>query len=170
MAEPPHCTRGLCPLPYLLLRHLLVGEELVNFPVVLEAPGKEEDCRSQPCRHPSSHTQPRTQWDTRPAALGQLACDSGSSVTSQHRARTQLKTSQILGSQLVLLLPPHTHQGIFSSHMRSDRTQGCVFPGDKALPQGQIGICRRWHAMPPKTRVHTPAGPPCPPVRCTHSI
>lgn len=39
-----HCTRGLCPLPYLLLRHLLVGEELVNFPVVLEAPGKEEDC------------------------------------------------------------------------------------------------------------------------------
>lgn len=43
MVEPPHCACGFCPHPYLLFRHLLVGKELVNFPVVLEAPGKEED-------------------------------------------------------------------------------------------------------------------------------
>lgn len=57
MAELPYCTRGLRPLPYLLLRHLLVGEELVNFPVVLEAPGKEEDSAAH---HPAPSLQPHS--------------------------------------------------------------------------------------------------------------
>lgn len=57
MAEPLHFTQGLCPLPYLLLRHLLVGEELINFPVVLEAPGKEEDHAAY---HPAPSLQPHS--------------------------------------------------------------------------------------------------------------
>lgn len=57
MAETLHFTQGLCPLPYLLLRHLLVGEELVNFPVVLEAPGKEKD---HAAHHPAPSLQPHS--------------------------------------------------------------------------------------------------------------
>lgn len=184
-AEPLHFTQALCPLPYLFLRHLLVGKELVNFPVVLEAPGKEEDqpCSSPPCAiHPSSHTATnsvscKASRSTVRTAHRHHVCDSGSSVTSQHRARDQNQPDPVQSTCLIAI----SHLGMCNSHVRSTGHKGVFSQVTKPCglsiqleytlwPQGQVGICRRWHPMPPRTSVHTPAGPPCPPVRHTHSI
>lgn len=95
--SPRSAVGSGCPLPYLLLRDLLVGKELVYFPVVLEAPGKEEQCSSQPHtiaaathRHELSEA-----WGQLLNSTGAQACMRlWSSVNSQHRARAQIKRSQ----------------------------------------------------------------------------
>lgn len=97
---------GLHPLPYLLLRDLLVSKELVNFPVVLEAPRKEGDDEAHsPTSSLQTHTatnsvRHRTNNSTVRAGHRHSCASEAQDILSmgpEHR-------SQILCGQLVLLL------------------------------------------------------------------